>query len=163
MAPKANLKHAKKPKVLEEKHVAKPSPPRWPLFQPLVPKFDLSLTTLVENQIVLIPKFWTASLCKTYVSFLSTLPLITTPGKPKKGEALRVNDRFQIDDPDFAERLWSSTALKNLVLNNASSDMGNPVMEEESTKLWGGAVVGLNPRIRIYRYGKGQYFGQHCR
>jgi hypothetical protein len=83
-------------------------------------------------------------------------------GKPKKGEALRVNDRFQIDDPDFAERLWSSTALKHLVLNNASSDMES-VMEEESTKLWGGAVVGLNPGIRIYRYGKGQFFGQHCR
>lgn len=28
--------------------------------------------------------------------------------------------------------------------------------------LWGGEVCGLNPRIRVYRYGKGQFFGQHC-
>jgi hypothetical protein len=65
---------------------------------------------------VTITNFWTATLCKNYVSFLSSLPLTTTPGKPKKGDAVRVNDRFQVDDPAFAERLWSGTALKNLVL-----------------------------------------------
>jgi hypothetical protein len=26
----------------------------------------------------------------------------------------------------------------------------------------GGEVVGLNPKIRIYRYTKGQFFDQHC-
>ena len=70
---------------------------------------------LLEDQILTVPKLWTASLCKRYVNFLSTLPLSTTPGKPKKGEAVRVNDRYQIDDADFAARLWSDTALKQIV------------------------------------------------
>jgi hypothetical protein len=36
-------------------------------------------------------------------------------GRFGKDEALRVNDRFQIDDARFAEMLWSTTALKELV------------------------------------------------
>jgi hypothetical protein len=103
---------------------------------------------------------FTAKLCKDYVSFLSSLPLVTTPGKPKKGDAVRVNDRFQIDDPDFAERLWSQTALKNLILGiNENGSLG--LSDAERKELWGGDVVGLNPNIRIYRYTKGQFFDQH--
>ncbi len=33
--------------------------------------------------------------------------------------------------------------------------------DEEKRKLWGGDVVGLNPRIRIYRYREGQFFASH--
>jgi hypothetical protein len=129
--------------------VAKPTP-NWPAFSPLVPELDLALEEVMPGQIVTISNFWTATLCKTYVSFLSSLPLTTTPGKPKKGDAVRVNDRYQIDDPAFAERLWSQTALKSLVTETLRKD------------LWGGEVVGLNPNIRIYRYSKGQFFDQHC-
>ncbi|KAF1937121.1 hypothetical protein EJ02DRAFT_458983 [Clathrospora elynae] len=125
-------------------------PPNWPAFTPLVPETDLALQEVLPSQIVTIPNFWTATLCKAYVSFLSSLPLTTTPGKPRKGDAVRVNDRFQIDDPAFAERLWSETALKTLVTGAALKE------------LWGGEVVGLNPNIRIYRYAKGQFFDQHC-
>lgn len=124
--------------------------PNWPTFTPLVPESDLTLQHVLPGQIVTIPNFWTSALCKTYVAFLSSLPLTTTPGKPKKGDAVRVNDRYQIDDPGFAERLWSSTALKTLV---AAADRKD---------LWGGEVIGLNPNIRIYRYSKGQFFDQHC-
>ncbi|KAF2006045.1 hypothetical protein P154DRAFT_291922 [Amniculicola lignicola CBS 123094] len=134
--------------------------PNWPPFQPLVPEEDLSLHQLLPNQIVTVPNFWPASLCKTYISFLSSLPLTTTPGKPKKGDAVRVNDRFQIDDPDFAHRLWNDTPLKSLVLGTA--DGGRVELSDvERTQLWGGEVVGLNPNIRIYRYSKGQFFDQH--
>ena len=96
------------------------------------------------------------------MSFLSTLPLVTTPGKPKKGEAVRVNDRFQIDDAAFADRLWSETGLKDLVLNNdpGDSSVGNDA-EERRRNFWGGEILGLNPNIRIYRYNKGQFFDQH--
>lgn len=31
---------------------------------------------------------------------------------------MRVNDRFQVDDPRFAERLWSSTGLREAILDN---------------------------------------------
>ncbi|KAK4541503.1 hypothetical protein LTR36_007949 [Oleoguttula mirabilis] len=134
-------------------------PPNWPPLNPLVPTSDLQLVPLLEDQILTIPRFWPAGLCKTYVTFLASLPLVTTPGKPKKGDAVRVNDRFQIDDPAFAERLWSGTALKELV-EGAVVD-GEALSEDAKRALWGGGVLGLNSNIRIYRYSKGQFFDQH--
>lgn len=151
------------------KGAPRPSPslrprPDWPAMKPLMPASDLSFETLLEDQILTIPRLWTSSLCKTYVNFLSTLPLSTTPGKPKKGEAVRVNDRFQIEDADFAARLWNDTALRDLVMSHGTDDAeflpphcgGNP------PSLWGSEVLGLNANIRIYRYSKGQFFDQHC-
>jgi hypothetical protein len=137
------------------------SPPDWPAFTPLIPEADLALNEVLAKQIVTIPNFWTATLCKTYVAFLSSLPLTTTPGKPKKGDAVRVNDRFQIDDAAFAEKLWNDTALKNLV-TGAAEEGALGLTEAQRKELWGGNVVGLNPNIRIYRYSKGQFFDQHC-
>jgi hypothetical protein len=151
------------PKKKGRSEDAKPTPtsPNWPAFTPLLPDVDLALHEVLPGQIVTIPNFWTATLCKTYVSFLSSLPLTTTPGKPKKGDAVRVNDRFQIDDPSFAERLWSQTSLKALVTGMAE-DGALVQTEAQRKELWGGEVVGLNPNIRIYRYSKGQFFDQHC-
>ena len=123
--------------------------PDWPILHPLLPESDLSLETILEDQIVIIRKLFTASLSQRYVTFLSTLPLITTPAQPKKGDALRINDRFEVNDPVFANQLWTTTGLEYLL--------------SEAAGKWGGDVCGLNPRIRIYRYKKGQYFDQHCR
>lgn len=135
--------------------------PNWPALAPLIPESDVSMQELLPGQIVTIPNFFTATLCKNYVSFLSSLPLTTTPGKPKKGDAVRVNDRYQIDDPAFAERLWSGTCLKNLV-TGFTNDSGLSLTPVQRNNLWGGEVIGLNPNIRIYRYSKGQFFDQHC-
>ncbi|KAF2704745.1 hypothetical protein K504DRAFT_506715 [Pleomassaria siparia CBS 279.74] len=137
-----------------------PPPPNWPALQPLIPASDLSLHELLPGQIITVPNLWTTTLCKNYVSFLSSLPLTTTPGKPNKGDAVRVNDRFQIDDASFAERLWSGTALKNLVLGLAEYGTLD-LSDAERNKLWGGQVIGLNPNIRVYRYSTGQFFDQH--
>lgn len=81
--------------------------------------------------------------------------LTTTPAKPQKGEAARVNDRFEVSDESFAERLWGETGLRELVTGKGRDTEG-------SVEGWGGDVCGLNPRIRIYRYGKGQFFSKHC-
>ena len=142
-------KHVKKTKTtpLPERLLAADLP-KWPPLRPLVPTSDLFLDTILDEQIVLIRNLLTTSLCRQYVSFLTSLPLITTPDQPKKGDALRVNDRFQVDDPAFAEQLWSGTALKHLI---------------EADNRWGGEVCGLNPRIRVYRYRKNQFFNQHCK
>lgn len=149
MAPKGKAKSKGASKQLPQPKQQQPKPD-WPLLQPLLPASDLTLEELVPDQIVLIRNLWTSRLCKDYVSFLSTLPLTTTPGKPKKGEAVRVNDRFQIDDPAFAERLWSGTGLSELILNRALR--GNPELSDASrSRLWGGKVVSDLFRIPVYR------------
>ena len=128
--------------------------PKWPPLQPLIPITDLTLETLLEEQIIVIRNLFTSTLCKQLVSFLSQLPLTTTSVRPRAGEAVRVNDRLMFDDPAFAEQLWSSTALKELVTGlKGSNDPGNS-NSDKSKKLWGGEVCGLNPRIRIYRYSR---------
>jgi len=140
-----------------------PSTNPWPTLGPTMPKENLALHH-ISDHVITIPSFWTAALCKKYVSHLATLPLTTTLGKPKKGEAVRVNDRFQVDDASFAEIMWSSTGLRELVLGatlvGAYKDAS--VTQEQQETLWGGEVLGLNPNIRIYRYRKGQYFDKHC-
>lgn len=169
-----------KPKKIDPKAQARttPSPntptiPNWPPLRPLLPAADLSLVPLVPDQIYLIQNFLSSSLCKTYASFLASLPLTTTPGKPKKDEAVRVNDRFQVQDARFAEMLWSGTALKELATTRFADEEAytedgeyEPPSAEELAKkakeVWGGEPLGLNPNIRIYRYSTGQFFAQHC-
>ena len=152
----------RKPKSeLKPKSEAPVSTPDWPDLQPLVPASDLSLETLLEEQIVLIRNFFTSTLCKKYVSFLSTLPFVTTPSKPKDGDAVRVNDRIEFHDYAFAQRLWRSSALESLVSGSTRAEGIEAFNPEAARKLWGGEVCGLNPRIRIYRYTEGQFFAQH--
>ena len=150
MGPKSQGKAGSNAKRKDpEPHVPTPD---WPPLQPLVPSTDLTLETLLEEQIMVIRNLFTSTLCKKYVSFLSQLPLITTPALPKAGDALRVNDRLQLDDPALAEQLWSSTALKQLVNGSVEGEEPNKLTLGSAKKLWGGEVCGLNPRIRVYRY-----------
>ena len=107
-----------------------PPPPSWPPFRPPLPVSDLTVETLVPEKVVVIRGFFPRSLCRDYVSFLKTLPLVTTPGKPKRGEAVRVNDRHQIEDAAFARRLWLETGLSNALL-----------AADELTSLWYGTYL----------------------
>jgi hypothetical protein len=115
-------------------------PPNWPAFTPLLPASDLSISTVVDSQIVVVRNFWTSTLCKNYVAFLKSLPLVTTPGKPKKGEAVRVNDRFQVNDEVFANRLWLETGLRELVCGDEEGEEGEEQQEgiaaEQRRGLW---------------------------
>lgn len=107
----------------------------WPSFVPLLPASELQLETTLENQIVVIRNFFTTKLCNTYLEFLQrNVSLTTTPGKPKRGDAVRVNDRFKIQDAEFAERLWNETGLREVVERDGDEQM------------WGGKVMGLNPK-----------------
>src|SRR5258706_15608172 len=84
MAPKG--KNTPKSKGASATNAAPPLP-SWPALKPLLPTSDLSISAVVDNQILVVKNFWTATLCKNFVSFLKTLPLTTTPGKPKRGDA----------------------------------------------------------------------------
>lgn len=151
-----------------------PAAPGWPQFKPQLPVTDLVPETVVPDKVVVYRSFFPRSLCRDYVEFVRHLPLTVTPAVPKRGHALRVNDRFQVDDATFADRLWTETGLKEAVL------------QPELAHLWcvflfylfiysrslylltkkfnhrGGEVIGLNPNIRIYRYQKGHFFDAHC-
>ena len=145
-------KHKAKTKIKSETATTTKStstPPNWPALKPVLDASALSIEETLKNQILVVPNLFTSNLCKTYVSFLSGLDLTTTPGKPKRGEATRVNDRFQIDDPAFAQSLWKETAIKDLVESY------------EDKSIWGGEVLGLNSNVRVYRYRPGQFFDQH--
>ncbi|KAJ8602854.1 hypothetical protein MRB53_042346 [Persea americana] len=109
--------------------------PDWPPLTPRIPHDDLELAVRLSDQILTISKLWASALCKRYVEFLSSLPLTTTPGKPKKGEAVRVNDRFQADDAVFAERLWNETALCHLVQHTTIG--GQELDDQQRSDLWG--------------------------
>ncbi|KAI9163353.1 Prolyl 4-hydroxylase, alpha subunit [Paramyrothecium foliicola] len=143
--PKNHAVSAKGPKPLPT------STPSWPPFKPRLPIVDLELRPHPDTpKIVLVSSFFPRSLCRDYVTFLKTLPLQTTPGRPKRGEAVRVNDRFQIEDDALARRLWEQTGLKEAIIG-----------DQHLTDLWGGEPIGLSPNIRVYRYSKGQYFDCH--
>jgi hypothetical protein len=137
--------------------------PKWPMLQPLVPTRDLWMEAVLQDQIILIRNLFTSSLCKNYVSFLSTLPLITTPATAKEGYAVRINDRFEVHDVGFSQRLWRATGLADVVAGLDGADQRLSQSPDKLTTLWGGELCGLNPRIRVYRYRKGQRFGPHCR
>jgi hypothetical protein len=139
--PAAKIKRMKHKNANPKKNTAKSAPseppPNWPPFKPLLPPSDLYLEPIVDSQIIVTRNFWTSTLCKDYVSFLRSLPLVTTPGKPKKGDAVRVNDRFQITDPAFANRLWLETGLRELVNGRTDEEEEDESMsKEERTRLW---------------------------
>jgi hypothetical protein len=112
----------KKPGIAQ-KNTTTATPPSWPPFKPPLPVSELVAETLVPGKVVVFHTFWPRSLCRDYVSFLNTLPLVTTPSKPKRGEAVRVNDRFQIQDPSFADRLWLETGLNDALKDTAVSQL----------------------------------------
>ncbi|KAF4124614.1 P4Hc, partial [Geosmithia morbida] len=150
--PKPNKTKSKTAASPSQPVASTPVPPSWPPFKPHLPVVHLAPELHEATpMIALIPFFFPKSLCRDYVAFLRTLPMQTTPSRPKRGEAVRVNDRYQIQDPLFASRLWEQTGLKEAILND------NPHLQD----LWGGEPVGLNPNIRVYRYSKGQYFDCH--
>ena len=114
--------------------------PRWPSLTLLRPTGHPEVNVVYSNQIIIIPQLWTAELSAVYVSFLSTLPFMTTPAKPKNGEAVRVNDRFRVQDAAFAESLWRSTFLKDIILGNIICP-GLDITDIDRKNLWKGEVV----------------------
>ena len=119
-----------------------------------IPKF----TTVLASQILtlnLLSSTFTLqflSFCQSHIAPL----LSTTSIKPKKGDAVRFNDRFQVEDANFAESLWRNSGLKQAI--EAYEEEGKSRQD-----IWGGEPIGLNSNIRVYRYRKGQFFDKHCK
>jgi len=124
----------------------------WPaIHAPYKPVPEI--TTILPSQILTLNLF-SSSVTQQFLDFCQShiVPVLTTtPIKPKKGDAVRFNDRFQVLDPSFADTLWKNSGLKEAV--DGYEEEG-----KKSQEIWGGEPVGLNPNIRVYRYLKGQFF-----
>nr|OQO16955.1 hypothetical protein B0A51_15325 [Rachicladosporium sp. CCFEE 5018] len=153
MAPKSKSKSSTATAKTNGAQAAEAIPHQWPSLTPRLAAEDLTLDTMLPDQIVTVSNLMTPTLCAKYVNFLRSLPLTTTPTTPQKGYAVRVNDRYQVQDPTFAAALWEQTALKDLVTQHGKTT--------GSSDTWGGEVLGLSSNIRIYRYAPGHFFGAH--
>ena len=138
MAPRSRVKNENK--TSDRAEIEKQ--PEWPSFDTFTHSLICSVNVVHPNHIITIPNFWSSKLCSRYISFLSTLQLSTTPAKAKRGDAVRVNDRFQVQDSLFAERLWSETVLRDIVLENSDTN-DLTLTDNERRKLWKGDVVSL--------------------
>ena len=135
--------------------IAPPVP--WPTIVASPYKPIPQITAVLPSQILTL-NLLSSSFAQQFLGFcqshISTL-LTTTPIKPKKGDAVRFNDRFQTSDSSFADSLWTKSGLKEAI-------EGYEEEGKQSQEIWGGTPTGLNPNIRIYRYLKGQFFDKHC-
>ncbi|KAG2736318.1 hypothetical protein G9P44_000408 [Scheffersomyces stipitis] len=112
--------------------------------------------TLIEDQIVVIEKFFASDLCNELIrSFEKQLTLETTPIIKSKEYAVRFNDRCSLTDFKSAEILWNY--LRSLLLQQTEYE------DEEMDKIKDkfSAACGLNPQLRIYRYRSGHHFNPH--
>lgn len=160
---------AKKPALTKVKQKAAGSVPAGtkinvqqpPQFPSVSPKESLIVDDFVPDKILLIQDAFDESECKQFIKFMEELPLELTPA-PKKGEAVRVNYRINIQSPSFAEALFSvfSPHLPNFPLPESR------VPRKANSKPDGSAIAArpahsFNSNIRMYKYTEGQHFGSH--
>lgn len=116
--------------------------------------------SLVKKQIVLIEKFFDTDFCNELIQLFQssdTLRLETTELQKSKEYAARVNDRAIVTDFEAANSMWNY--LRNVLLQRLDYD--DDVADNNDIRNSFSDAVCLNPKIRIYRYRKGHYFGQH--
>lgn len=145
--PKAKAAKAAAPAaaVTRAAPAADAAPPAWPAVP--VPR-SLSAETLLEQQIVLLPSLLSPAACAAIVAlFTAPAPhaaqMLPSPAA-RRGEALRTNARYQVNDAAFAATLFAALAPTVADWREA----GLP-------------AVALHPKIRVYRYAPSDIFGAH--
>lgn len=117
---------------------------------------------VIPGQIYTVPNLLTHGACNDLIKEFETGAQFELAKQQRTADyAARVNDRAQYDDQMCAENLWR--ILGPVLLGENHEVYGDYELEEaqtQETKLFDKSV-GLNPNIRIYRYGAGHYFGQH--
>lgn len=110
--------------------------------------------SLVDDQIVIIPKFFSEELCNSLIKSFSNLKLETTPLIKSKDYAARFNDRVSLTDYKTAESLW-----RYMLQVLEQEDYGDEDLAEIRSIFTDAKA--LNLQLRIYRYRKGHHFGKH--
>ena len=101
----------------------------------------------IGEKIFTVPQILTPQECKEYIDLAENMGYQEAPIHSSSGAVLmpeiRNNKRVMIDDVNIAQTLWHK--VKNYV----------------PATLDGRNAVGLNERIRFYRYESGQKFAPH--
>lgn len=133
----ANIKKSSRKKPSTQELLA------WPTVSR---KSSLRRNLLHSTHLFTVPDFLTPKECETFVRCAEARGLEHQgSGGPAKGEAFRDNERLADYNVELADMLWEA-GLRELFQDIA---LGSKV------------AVGLNPNIRLYRYGQGQRFGPH--
>ncbi|KAK1232291.1 hypothetical protein PQX77_004665 [Marasmius sp. AFHP31] len=117
-----------------------------PIFPPIGSKVAIPSHVILADQIILLDNFLNALECQAFIKMIEMLPLELTPPK-KRGEAERVNYRFSVQSPAFAQKLFSL-----LLPHLPQLDTGNGIRRRP---------VACNSNIRMYKYTPSQHFGAH--
>ena len=109
-------------------------------------KLCLRRQILHSNNLFTVPLVLSDEECEGFIRCAETRGLENQgSGGPAKGEAFRDNERLADHNPFLAEMLWQS----------GMSELFRDIV------VGGKVAVGLNPNIRLYKYGQGQRFGPH--
>lgn len=136
-AGKSSVKKQSKKKASTQELVA------WPT---VARKVALSRDFLHSTHLFTVPGFLSEKECEAFIRCAEARGLEHQgSGGPAKGEAFRDNERLSDYNVELADMLWQA-GLRELFQDVV---VGRRV------------AVGLNPNIRLYRYGQGQRFGPH--
>jgi len=110
-------------------------------------KLPMSHLTLLKHPVTInaIDNFMTEEECRTWISWGERKGFEEAKQKQNTTYAFRDNGRIEFNSPDIAYHIW--LRMKPFV----PEEVGKPPRK----------VLGCSPRIRVYRYSKGQRFGQH--
>lgn len=120
--------------------------------------FKPQAEVLIQDQIVIIDKFFNNDLCNELIKSFedsSELKMETTPLIKSREYAARYNDRGLTVDFQAAKNLW--LYLQKVLLQELDYDED----EDYDTQVMFKHAIALNSQLRIYRYTKGHHFGQH--
>lgn len=139
-------------------------------FPTIAPKTDLTVRTLLDDQIILIDGFLSKNESSSWSTFIDGLPLELTPPK-KRGEADRVNcapilaleceyqadvhlDRYRADSVNFAATLYH-LLLPHLPAFSQPASGKRKTQRPANTR----KPDAFNSNIRLYKYLPGNHFG----
>lgn len=120
--------------------------------------FKPQAQTVVEDQIVVIDKFFPHAVCNDLIRSIEGSPVLrleTTPLVKRKGYAVRVNDRCATTDFAATQLLWDY--LRQVLLQ----DLGYEDEDASRIRATFESAKFLNPQLRMYRYRRGHHFGKH--
>lgn len=117
-------------------------------YDALPKKLQMAHICLLKHPVVIeaIDNFMTAEECRAWIEWGEKKGFEEAKQKQNTTYAFRDNGRIEFVSMDMAYQIWLRM---------------KPFVPEVVGKPPGRKVLGCSPRIRVYRYSKGQRFGQH--